>query len=135
MMPTQRVSLLVCALVLGCKIPGLNGCDRSYCGTITLVDTPISSSVAGFGYQYTGHIDLRFSPSPAAGMTIGAQLNAASIHGTAVTNGSANLQITITGSSVACQFTNPSTWTITDANQPTPVLAFLAFNWARASCA
>jgi hypothetical protein len=134
----SRLHLLVPSLavwfVISCKGIVDPGCGGSYCGTITLVDSPISVSAAGFGYQYTGHLDLRFDPAPPAGLVLGAQLNGASIDGSAVTNGSNNLRIDFSGSSVACQLTNPSTWVLIDVNHPQPALTFLEFNWERPSC-
>jgi len=132
---SRRGALVLLAVTLcTSSCSSLTNCDKSYCGTITLVHTSLSWSAAGFGYNYSGSVDLGFNPAPPANLAIGVQLNGASIDGSAVTSGSTSLHIPVSGSSVACQLTNPSTYTVIDTNRPSPVLAFLTFDWQTSGC-
>lgn len=109
-------------------------CPTSYCGVINITGGQLNFQRVGFGYSWDGYFDYSFDPAPRAGIRIHNRLNASSVAGSATTTGAATLRIPLTGSSIACQFVNPSTITLTDLDRPLPAIAIINFTWDRSGC-
>jgi Bacterial Ig-like domain (group 2)/Divergent InlB B-repeat domain len=108
-------------------------CPTSYCGDITMTGS-LSFQRVGFGFNWTGYFDYTFDPAPRAGIRMHQRLNASSVSGSATTTGATTLRIPLSGSSIACQFVNPSTMTLTDLDRPTPAIAIITVTWNRSGC-
>lgn len=109
--------------------PSGPSCTLSYCGSISM-DIHMRVGCQGFGYQSSGTVTLTFSERP-PDYTVYVRLNAMSISGHARTSGRTTVEVPISGSSIACPFTNPSDLVITDPDGY--VLDTIRFNWTSSS--
>lgn len=88
-------------------------CNTSfpYCMTVDGGNVTATLNQSGFAFSYSGNVTFTFSPAlPADLGTITVVFNASDMIGTAMANGDSQLMFTISGTTVACQFSiNPST--------------------------
>ena len=94
-------------------------------GPISL-NCPASTS---FAKTCTGTVRLNFSRAPASGTSYFVVLNAGNINGTASTTGTTSLDISLSGQTVSCPFTNPSNLIVYQGTSPGNSVASLNFDW------
>lgn len=111
-----------------------NLCPTSYCGSISVPLISLNYTPSGFGFNWSGSVNLQFAPAPRSGIRIGVVLNAQSISGSGSTTGATTMQLQLSGGSVACALVNPSYLVITDLDRPTPALAIVTITWNKTGC-
>jgi hypothetical protein len=135
----KRILLLSAAFFLsGCAFAGPTSpgpsdstSKASYTGTIHMPKITLQCGpTAGFGTRCSGELTLTFDPAPKAGLSILVRFDDSAMSGTAVSDGSTSMKITVGGDTLGCPFNlNPDTLVVQDRNKLDPVLAFIKFTW------
>lgn len=104
-------------------------CGKQYCGTVSYTQAYFDAPTAnGFGWTWTGWIDLTLTPAPISPVRIQVNLDGFSISGSRDYQNVGSQRIALTGSSLSCIYDRDRQFVVFDgANN---VLAFLPLRWA-----
>ena len=137
---TTRIALVAIgvAVVVSCSKGGSSptaptpqtsptaNCGKQYCGQVSFTRVELRSTPVGFGWNWTGYVDIVLTPPPASGIPIQINLDGFSISGRA-TVFTGQHRIDLSGSSLSCPFDRDRQFVVFDGNNN--VLAFLPIRW------